>query len=102
MTAVAPGGECPLWHAFLDRVTAGDEALQQYLQRVCGYALTGLTREHALFFFYGNGANGKTTFVRRPSPVSSTTITAPRRSRPSPPRTPTGTRPSLPTCAALG
>jgi putative DNA primase/helicase len=63
MTAVAPTGACPLWHAFLDRITGGDKALQEYLQRVCGYALTGLTREHALFFLYGTGANGKGTFI---------------------------------------
>jgi putative DNA primase/helicase len=63
MTAVAPGGDCPLWHSFLDRITAGNKALQEYLQRVCGYALTGSTREHALFFLWGKGANGKGTFV---------------------------------------
>ena len=32
--AVAPGGDCPPWHTFLDRVTAGDTELQSYLQRV--------------------------------------------------------------------
>jgi putative DNA primase/helicase len=64
VTAVAPGkGACPLWHAFLDRVTAGDKGLQQYLQRLCGYSLTGVTREHALFFLWGTGANGKGTFI---------------------------------------
>jgi putative DNA primase/helicase len=63
MTAVAPAGECPLWHQFLARVTGNGKALQEYLQRVCGYALTGSTREHALFFLYGTGANGKGTFV---------------------------------------
>jgi putative DNA primase/helicase len=30
---------------------------------MAGYALTGVTREHALFFLYGTGANGKTTFL---------------------------------------
>src|SRR5215471_9288057 len=64
ITAVAPSKDaCPLWRAFLDRVTGGDKVLQQYLQRVCGYALTGLTREHALFFLWGTGANGKGTFI---------------------------------------
>jgi putative DNA primase/helicase len=69
MTAVAPGGECPLWCSFLDRVTGKDKALQEYLQRVCGYALTGVTHEHALFFLYGKGANGKTTFKKAVSGI---------------------------------
>ena len=59
MTAVEPGGECPRWLAFLDTVTAGDAELQGYIQRMAGYALTGSIREHALFFFFGTGANGK-------------------------------------------
>ena len=58
-TAVAPGGECPLWLSFLGRITADDATLQAYLQRMAGYALTGSIREHALFFGYGTGANGK-------------------------------------------
>jgi putative DNA primase/helicase len=62
MTAVAPGGECPLWYKFLDRFTASDEKLQSFLQRACGYCLTGDTREEALFFFFGLGANGKGVF----------------------------------------
>src|SRR5262245_13033722 len=59
IAAVGPGGECPNWQAFLDRVTDGNKELQAYLQRVVGYALTGMTTEHALFFLYGNSANGK-------------------------------------------
>ena len=58
-TAVTPGGECPLWLRFLQRITAGDLDLQAYLQRIAGYSLTGSIREHALFFGYGTGANGK-------------------------------------------
>jgi putative DNA primase/helicase len=59
-----PGTLAPRWFAFLDRVTAGDKALQGFLQRYLGYALTGLTREHVFAFAYGTGANGKTTFVK--------------------------------------
>ena len=54
---------CPRWRRFLDEVTAGDVELQAFLARVAGYGLTGSTREHALFFLYGTGANGKGTFL---------------------------------------
>lgn len=65
MTAVTPDETCSIktWMGFLDRVTASDPALQNYLQRVCGYSLTGDTREHALFFLYGTGGNGKSKFL---------------------------------------
>jgi P4 family phage/plasmid primase-like protien len=58
-----PKGECPTWRAFLATVTGGDPELQAYLARMAGYALTGVTSEHALFFLYGTGANGKSVFV---------------------------------------
>jgi len=63
MTAASPGGTCPLWNAFLDRVTDGDRELQAFLSRMVGYGLTADTREHALFFLYGTGANGKSVFL---------------------------------------
>ena len=63
ITAASPGGECPLWHAFLAKITAGDTEMQNYLQRVAGYCLTGITTEHALFFGYGTGGNGKGVFL---------------------------------------
>lgn len=53
----------PLWDAFLDRVTGADTALRSYLQRVAGYAMTGHTYEHVLFFAFGSGANGKSVFI---------------------------------------
>jgi putative DNA primase/helicase len=59
ITAVAPGGYCPRFLAFLRRITDGDQSLIDYIQRVLGYGLTGITNEHALFFGYGTGANGK-------------------------------------------
>lgn len=63
MTAVAPGGECPTWLAFLDRVTGGNTDLQGFLQRMAGYALSGDISAHALFFMFGTGANGKSVFL---------------------------------------
>jgi putative DNA primase/helicase len=63
ITAVAPGGECPLWRKFLDEITRSDRELQAFLQRVAGYSLTGITREHALFFLWGTGGNGKGVFL---------------------------------------
>ena len=63
ITTATPGGDCPIWRQFLDEVTGGDKELQAYLQRMAGYTLTGSTQEHALFFLYGTGANGKSVFV---------------------------------------
>lgn len=53
----------PRWLQFLGEVTAGDEALQTYLQRIAGYCLTGDTREQCFFVLYGSGSNGKSVFV---------------------------------------
>jgi len=64
LTATGPGSNgCPQWLGFLDRITGGDDELQSFLQRVIGYSLTGSTREHAIFFLYGTGANGKSVFL---------------------------------------
>jgi len=63
ITSVAPGGACPIWERFLARITNGDCDLVKFLQRMVGYSLTGLTTEHALFFLYGTGANGKSVFL---------------------------------------
>lgn len=63
ITHVAAGGSCPTWHRFLHTATAGDGELIAFLQRMAGYCLTGSTRDHALFFVYGTGGNGKGTFL---------------------------------------
>ena len=63
MTATSPGGDCPLWIKFLADVTDDNRELQDFLQRLCGYCLSGETSEHAIFFFYGTGANGKSVFL---------------------------------------
>jgi putative DNA primase/helicase len=63
ITSVPPGGACPIFRAFLDRVTGSDAELGNYLKRLFGYSLTGITREHVLAFLYGTGANGKSVLL---------------------------------------
>lgn len=83
-----PDATCPTWERFLWKIMGGstpgaiDEAdmgageleerslqdarahrLVQFLQRAIGYTLTGSTQEQCLFFLYGNGSNGKSTFL---------------------------------------
>jgi putative DNA primase/helicase len=58
----AAGAPHPLWSDFLQRV-APDQELRAFLQRWCGYCLTGITSEHRFCFAYGTGANGKSTFT---------------------------------------
>ena len=52
------------WLRFLDEtVPVEDKAASvAFLQRWCGYTLTGYNREHKFLFLLGNGGNGKGTF----------------------------------------
>jgi putative DNA primase/helicase len=65
VTSVGPSenADCPRWLQFLDETTGIDAELVRFLQQWCGYALTGLTREHTLVFVYGPGGNGKSVFL---------------------------------------
>jgi putative DNA primase/helicase len=58
-----PGTPCPLWLDFLAVIFRRDPDLIAYVQRLCGYSLTGSIKEHALFFWHGRGGNGKSVFV---------------------------------------
>ena len=59
-----PTARCPTWERFLFEVFAGDRDLVAFLQRAVGWSLTGVVKERALFFLYGDtGKNGKTTLV---------------------------------------
>jgi putative DNA primase/helicase len=63
ITRVGLGGSCPRWEAFLREVTDDDPSLQKFLARIVGYCLTGIVREHAMFFLHGLGGNGKSVFT---------------------------------------
>ncbi len=60
--AYEPKAKYTGWLRFLRRITDNDKQLIRYLRRVVGYCLTGCCTEHALFIFWGKGANGKSTF----------------------------------------
>ncbi|WP_144528758.1 phage/plasmid primase, P4 family [Peribacillus simplex] len=60
--------ECPNWISFLESIfltTSGepDRELIEFVQRAIGYSLTGETKEQVMFFLFGNGRNGKSTFI---------------------------------------
>jgi putative DNA primase/helicase len=71
-----PAAKCPEFLRFVNRITAAFDSLPRrlrqaahrefcgYLQRVIGYCLTGSADEQVLFFFFGHGANGKSTLLR--------------------------------------
>ncbi|PEM04763.1 DNA primase [Bacillus cereus] len=73
LTKISPikydrNAECPNWKAFLESIfktPAGepDYELIKYLQKAIGYSLTGVTKEQVMFFLFGNGRNGKSTFI---------------------------------------
>ncbi len=58
-----PDAQCSLWQGFLRRIMADNPALIDFLQRAVGYSLTASVVEQCLFFLYGTGSNGKSTFT---------------------------------------
>jgi putative DNA primase/helicase len=53
---------CPRWESFLAQIFC-DKELIDFVQRSVGYSLTGQTTEQCVFACYGEGANGKSTFL---------------------------------------
>ncbi len=51
------------WLKYLKETFGGNQVVINFMQRVCGCALTGVTWDHPLFFFYGPGGTGKNTFT---------------------------------------
>lgn len=58
-----PHAAAPTWEAFVALIMDNDQDLITFLQRATGYTLTGDTSEQCLFFAYGSGKNGKSTFI---------------------------------------
>jgi P4 family phage/plasmid primase-like protien len=55
-----PDARSQLWDAFLQRILP-DEAVRGFVQRLLGYSLLGVVREHIMPIFTGTGRNGKGT-----------------------------------------
>ena len=68
--------KCPIFWQFMWRITRIFDGIKNpkirkkkqlelilYLRRMIGYCLTGKTDSQVMFFFYGSGANGKSTLL---------------------------------------
>lgn len=58
-----PDAACPRWLQFLDEIFAGNTDMIAYVQRILGYWLTGTTHERCVWFFQGEGDNGKSVLL---------------------------------------
>ena len=54
---------CPAWEKALLEIFSDNFDLVEYVQRLFGYAITGLDVEHIFPVFHGQGRNGKTMIV---------------------------------------
>jgi putative DNA primase/helicase len=61
--AYEPGKCDPRFDAFIQDATGGDADLRRFIQKLCGYLLTGDTREEKAFFWYGGTGTGKSTLL---------------------------------------
>lgn len=53
----------PRFERFLDEIFNGDVAMIGFMQRYCGYALSGDISEQKLALCHGGGSNGKSVFL---------------------------------------
>lgn len=60
--AYEPGAGCPLWLRLVSEAMP-DVNTRRELQKWAGYSLSGYIDEHKIGFFYGVGANGKSTIL---------------------------------------
>lgn len=60
--AYDPTAKCPEWERFLLKIMDGNQDDVGFLQRLAGQCMLGLKKDKFIIF-WGNGANGKSTFV---------------------------------------
>ena len=62
------GADCPNWKSFLESIFKDEKGetdfeLIDFIQKSIGYSLTSDISEQVMFFLYGGGRNGKSTFI---------------------------------------
>ena len=62
-TDYEPDATAPNWERFISSIMCEDEEMIAFLQRFCGYMLTGCTHEQCFAFLSGGGENGKGTLT---------------------------------------
>lgn len=75
VTLVAPAGPSSdpvTWRGFLIEATGNDPDTIAFIQRLCGYFLTGDITEEMLAFLYGPGGNGKGVLVTTVTTIMNT------------------------------
>lgn len=75
ITGVAydPDADCPRWQQFLSEIFmvggAPDYELIDFVWKLCGYVLTGITTEQIVIMCHGRGSNGKSLMLNTLSSV---------------------------------
>jgi putative DNA primase/helicase len=64
--------ECRRWTKFLKQVFEDDTEVIQFVQRWCGYLLTGSVKEQALLVLHGPGGNGKSVLINTVAAIMGT------------------------------
>jgi len=68
---------CPTWEGFVSEIMGGDPEKTAFLQRLFGYACTGLTTEHVFTALVGRGRNGKGTLMESVASVLGSRLAGP-------------------------
>lgn len=55
---------CPVWEKSIYQWCRNDLELVSFLQKWCGYSLSGLTEFQKFLFLHGGGKNGKSVFLK--------------------------------------
>jgi putative DNA primase/helicase len=64
--------KCPRWENFMTEIFPENPDLVPYMQRLCGYGVTGYTDEQCFAVLWGKGANGKSVLTDTLSSVFGT------------------------------